>query len=76
MEPLRMKELPNGLAYADEDGWWEDITVEEECGEYWLSGEEELDDLLKYNRRRLRKGRRVWLSEQPDVELEKDEEDD
>ena len=72
MEPLEIKELPNGLAYCD-DGWWEEITIEHECGEYWLSGEDELNDLLKYNRRRLRKGRRVWLSSDPDAELEKDD---
>lgn len=72
MEPIRIKETDNGLAYAD-DGWWEEITVEEECGEYWVAGEDELDDLLRYNRRRLRKGRRVFGSCDPDIELEKDE---
>lgn len=72
MEPIEFKETENGLAYADEN-WWEEITVEEECGEYWVSGEDELDDLLRYNRRRLRKGRRVFGSCEPDIELERDE---
>ena len=74
MEPLEVKDLPNGIAYAD-DGWWEEITIEQECGEYWLSGEDELDDLLKYNRRRLRKGIRVWKSENPDAEMEREDEE-
>ncbi|SEA80032.1 hypothetical protein SAMN04487851_11475 [Prevotella sp. tc2-28] len=72
MNPIEVKELPNGVSYTD-DGWWENITVESVYGEYWLSGEDELDDLLKYNRRRLRKGVRVWKSENPDIELEKDD---
>ena len=74
MEPIEIKELPNGLGYSDE-GWWEEITIEHECGEYWLSGEDDLDDLLKYNRRRLRKGMRVWKSENPDREMEKEDEE-
>lgn len=72
MEPIKVKELKNGLSYAEDD-WWTDITVEQECGEYWLSGEDELDDLLKFNRRRLRKGIRVWKSENPDREMEKED---
>lgn len=73
MNPIEIKETKNGLGYAD-DGLWEEITIERECGEYWLSGEDELDDLLKYNRRRLRKGIRVWKSDNPDKELERDNE--
>lgn len=74
MEPIQMKELKNGLAYCD-DGWWEKITVEKECGEYWLSGEDELDDTLSFYRRRLRKGIRVWKSDNPDKEMEKEDEE-
>lgn len=74
MEAMEIKDLPNGLSYCD-DGWWEEITIEHEGGVYWLSGVEDLDDLLKYNRRRLRKGIRVWRSENPDRELEKDDEE-
>ncbi len=33
---------------------------------------EELYDQITYDRRRLRKGWRVWRSENPDLELEKD----
>ena len=75
MEPIQIQETPGGFGYAD-DGLWEEISVEEECGEYWLSGEDELDDLLKFNRRRLRKGIRVWKSENPDAELEKEDDDE
>lgn len=71
MNPIEVKEIRKGISYAD-DGFWQDITIESECGEYWLSGEDELDDLLKYNRRRLRKGWRVWHSDNPDKELETD----
>ena len=74
MNPITIKETRTGIAYCD-DGAWGEVRVASECGEYWLSGEDELDDLLKYNRRRLRKGIRVWKSENPDSELEKDEEE-
>lgn len=75
MEKIQVTETPNGIGYAD-DGFWQEVSVEEDCGEYWLSGVEELEDLLRYNRRRLRKGVRVWKSENPDAELEKDDDED
>ena len=75
MEPIEVKETKNGIAYADE-GWWEEITIEQEWSKYWLHGENDLDDLLKYNRRRLRKGVRVFRSENPDREMEKEEDND
>ena len=74
MTKIEVKDLPNGIAYCD-DGWWEEITIESECGEYWLHGVDDLDDLLKYNRRRLKKGWRVWKSENPDAEMEKEDEE-
>lgn len=74
MNPIEVKQTEKGIAFAD-DGFWESIEVVCECGEYYFVGEDELDDLLKYNRRRLRKGIRVWKSENPDLELEKDEEE-
>ena len=74
MNPIEVKQTEKGIAFAD-DGFWESIEVVYECGEYYFVGEDELDDLLKYNRRRLRKGIRVWKSENPDLELEKDEEE-
>lgn len=48
------------------------------CDEYKLSNCWEDLDLLeqvKYDARRLRKSWRVWKSENPDIELEKDDED-
>ncbi len=74
MEPIEVKDTKDGIAYCD-DGYWEEISVQQECGEYWLSGEDELNDLLKYNRRRLKKGIRVWKSDNPDRELERDDEE-
>ena len=74
MNPIEVKQTEKGIAFAD-DGFWESIEVVCECGEYYFVGEDELDDLLKDNRRRLRKGIRVWKSEKPDLELEKDEEE-
>ena len=74
LEPIKIKELSNGIAYSD-DGFFEEITVHKELGEYWLSGEDELDDLLKYNRRRLRKCILVWKSDNPDKEMERDNDD-
>lgn len=73
MNPIVIAELPNGFAYT-EDGLPQEIVIERIEGEWWFSGEDELDDLLKYNRRRIRKGIRVWKSDNPDRELEKDEE--
>lgn len=73
MSPINIKETDKGIRYTEDDGAsWEDIEVVGECGEFWVSGEAELDDLLAYNRRRLRKGWRVWKSNNPDAELEKD----
>lgn len=74
MEPIEVKKLPNGIGYKVDD-YWDEIVVMQECGEYWLSGEDELLQALKYNRRRLRKGYCVWRSENPDAELEKEDEE-
>lgn len=73
MFPIKVEETYKGIRYTEDDGaFWKDIEVVCEDAELWLSGEAELDDLLAYNRRRLRKGWRVWKSDNPDVELEKD----
>lgn len=50
------------------------VYVEDE-GEIFLSGWEELEDDLKYQRRRLNKAWRIFKSENPDAELERDDED-
>lgn len=47
--------------------------VEEEV--IYLIGWEELEDDLKYQRRRLNKAWRVFKAENPDAELERDDED-
>ena len=46
--------------------------------EYTIKNEYDLDEVkqaIAYDRRRLNKAWRVWRSENPDVELEKDDED-
>lgn len=51
------------------------VYVEDE-GETFLSGWEELEDDLKYQRRRLNKAWRIFKSENPDAELERDDDED
>lgn len=51
------------------------VYVEEE-GEIFLSGWEELEDDIKYQRRRLNKAWRIFKSENPDAELERDDDED
>ena len=48
----------------------------EEDGDIYLIGWEELEDDLKYQRRRLNKAWRVFKAENPDAELERDDEED
>lgn len=48
----------------------------EEDGDIYLIGWEELEDDLKYQRRRLNKAWRVFNAENPDAELERDDEED
>lgn len=47
----------------------------EEDGDIYLIGWEELEDDIKYQRRRLNKAWRIFRSENPDAELERDDED-
>ena len=75
MDEIEVKDTEDGIAWNN-DGYWEEIKVVTECGEDWFTGEDTLDEQLRYNRRRIRKGVRVWKSENPDAELEKDDEDD
>lgn len=74
MFPILITETTHGFTYND-DGIDFDVTVESECGDFFLSGEDELDSNLAFNRRRLRKGIHVWRSENPDKELERDEDE-
>lgn len=72
MDYITIQETTNGFIYTD-DGLDYTVEVVSECGEFWLDGEDELDYNLAYNRRRLRKGIRVWKSDNPDYELEREE---
>ena len=53
-----------------------DSTLEDtyKIGYYW--DEQELIEQIKYDRRRLKKGWRVWKSENPDAELARDDDDE
>lgn len=48
----------------------------EEDGDIYLIGWEELEDDIKYQRRRLNKAWRIFKSENPDAELERDDDED
>ena len=48
----------------------------EEDGDIYLTGWEELEGDLKYQRRRLNKAWRVFKAENPDAELERDDDED
>lgn len=63
------------------DGYDYKITLcEDEDGEEyidgWDNGYDALKDTIAYDRRRLRKAWRVWKSENPDAELERDEDEE
>ena len=48
----------------------------EEDGDIYLIGWEELEDDIRYQRRRLNKAWRIFKSENPDAELERDDDED
>lgn len=48
----------------------------EEDDDIYLTGWEELEDDIKYQRRRLNKAWRIFKSENPDAELERDDDED
>lgn len=57
------------------DGFIYEIRVEylEEYDEEYVSGVEDVDEQIKWDKRRIKKGLRVWHSENPDKELEIDD---
>lgn len=48
----------------------------EEDGEIFFSGQEDLQEEIRYQRRRLNKAWKVFMAENPDAELEKEDEED
>lgn len=65
------QDTPNGFkAYIDDETYYIEYNFDD--GEIFLSGEDLLDDAIKYLRRRLRKAWRILKSENPDKELEND----
>ena len=75
MELINVKDIENGFV-AIIDG--EPVTVQYvmDEGEMWLIGDDELEDYLKYENRRINKGIRIWKSENPDYEEERDDVED
>lgn len=76
--PYEIKERVNGFKVTTDGIVY---TVKAVCinGEWEILGWHYLDGLkaqIAFDRRRLRKGIRVWKSENPDAELEKDDEDE
>ena len=77
---IEVKDLADGEGRvygfsANVDGIDYTVAYVEEDGEIWLTGWDELEDDLKYTRRRLNKAWRVFRAENPDLELEHDDED-
>ena len=58
------------------DGLEYTVVYIEDGEDVFLAGWEELEDDLKYQRRRLNKAWRVFKAENPDAELERDDEED
>lgn len=75
MELIQIEDIENGFV-ATIDG--EPVTVQYvmDEGEIWLTGDDELDDYLKYENRRINKGIRIWKSENPDFEESRDDDDE
>lgn len=69
---IEITDIENGFR-LDIDGNTYDIVFVEEDGENWLTGWDEAEEDLKYQRRRLNKAWRVFRAENPDFELEIDE---
>lgn len=79
-EPYAITDIEGGFR-AEADGFTYDITVEtdEDGEEYvtgWDNGLDTLKDGLAYDRRRLKKAWRIYRSDNPDAELERDETED
>ena len=61
-------------ATVDDIGY--NLEFVEEDGDIYFTGWDELEEDLKYQRRRLNKAWRVFRAENPDAELERDDEED
>lgn len=77
--PYTITERANGFRVTTDGNTY---TVKAVCinGEWetvgWHNYLDGLKEQIKYDRRRLNKGIRVWKSENPDAELERDDEDE
>ena len=69
-----IKEIKNGFI-CNLDGEEYEVVECVEDGEIYIDGWEELKEALKYDKRRLIKAWRIYKSENPDLEEERDEEE-
>lgn len=72
--PYTWERTENGIVF-DCDDYKVNIEAQLDEDEWWLSGVEEFEYCIKYDDRRIRKAWRLWESEDPDKELEKDDDD-
>lgn len=78
MEAYIIKDRKNGFDVIT-DGVKYEIRIKRIDGKEeitgWIDSLDSLKEQIDYDRKRLNKGWRVWKSENPDAELEKDDED-
>jgi len=78
MEAYIIKDRKNGFDVIT-DGVKYEIRIKRIGGKEqitgWIDSLDSLKEQIDYDRKRLNKGWRVWKSENPDAELEKDDED-
>ena len=78
LEPYEVKDRKNGFDVIA-DGTTMQVRVKKIDGELevvgWSDYYDGVKESLAYDRKRLSKGWRVWRSENPDAELEKDDDD-
>lgn len=79
LDPAEITRTENGFD-CDLDGYTNHIEVVVEDGEEYITGWDEYGDGLKdgiaYERKRLRKAWKVWHSENPDLELGRQDEEE
>lgn len=82
LDPFKITEIPDGFS-VDAEGYEIEVKVAtDEDGEEYITGwdcgcfspEDTLKAVIAYERRRLKKAWRIWKSDNPDAELERDEE--
>lgn len=84
-EPYEIQELEDEIGFRvyTTDGLDMVIRIQKDCdgkefvyGWDCADGMDTLEDSIRYDRRRLNKAWRIWKSDNPDLELEKDDEEE